>query len=258
MRSRITMKPRSIAVSSTRDAAPRLGHATRVSFPLSRKLSRSSSARPDQSRLRHRDAVLGIHMPARACVVSSFTKFDGRDFAPSPRRADPADGRAGRPASTDRAWYLKEPDAESAPSMRRRRCERDDGREQFAPPTTWCSICSATTGRRGRRADGAVLWPVTEDGGADSSTAALANLTQRPRGRHRDPLPGRRRSMLHRADLQLLHPAEEEIGRCGADVSVNAITGRSGPWAARRVVARTRRPYGRELKSSSRSAAESL
>jgi ATP-dependent RNA helicase HelY len=24
---------------------------------------------------------LGIHMPARACVVSSFTKFDGRDFA---------------------------------------------------------------------------------------------------------------------------------------------------------------------------------
>src|SRR2546427_1486919 len=40
---------------------------------------------------------LGIHMPARACVVSSFTKFDGRDFAPlTSGELTQLMGRAGR------------------------------------------------------------------------------------------------------------------------------------------------------------------
>src|SRR5205814_6276916 len=40
---------------------------------------------------------LGIHMPARACVVSSFTKFDGRDFMPlTSGELTQLMGRAGR------------------------------------------------------------------------------------------------------------------------------------------------------------------
>src|SRR5207245_1486230 len=40
---------------------------------------------------------LGIHMPARACVVSSFTKFDGSDFAPlTSGELTQLMGRAGR------------------------------------------------------------------------------------------------------------------------------------------------------------------
>ncbi len=83
---------------------------------------------------------LGIHMPARACVVSSFTKFDGRDFAPltsgeltqliaQPASLPPA-GR-GRPA--DGALLRPVPEAGGPPRTRRpadepapasRRCRR--------------------------------------------------------------------------------------------------------------------------------------
>src|SRR5437667_5812431 len=56
---------------------------------------------------------LGIHMPARACVVSSFTKFDGRDFAP-PTSGELTQlmGRAGRRGidPIGHGVILKEPD----------------------------------------------------------------------------------------------------------------------------------------------------
>ena len=56
---------------------------------------------------------LGIHMPARACVVSSFTKFDGRDFAPlTPGELTQLMGRAGRRGidPIGHGVILKEPD----------------------------------------------------------------------------------------------------------------------------------------------------
>jgi ATP-dependent RNA helicase HelY len=56
---------------------------------------------------------LGIHMPARACVVSSFTKFDGRDFAPlTSGELTQLMGRAGRRGidPIGHGIILKEPD----------------------------------------------------------------------------------------------------------------------------------------------------
>jgi len=56
---------------------------------------------------------LGIHMPARACVVSSFTKFDGRDFAPlTSSELTQLMGRAGRRGidPIGHGVILKEPD----------------------------------------------------------------------------------------------------------------------------------------------------
>jgi len=56
---------------------------------------------------------LGIHMPARACVVSSFTKFDGRDFAPlTSGELTQLMGRAGRRGidPIGHGVILKEPD----------------------------------------------------------------------------------------------------------------------------------------------------
>jgi ATP-dependent RNA helicase HelY len=58
---------------------------------------------------------LGIHMPARACVVSSFTKFDGRDFAPlTSGELTQLMGRAGRRGidPIGHGVILKEPDIE--------------------------------------------------------------------------------------------------------------------------------------------------
>src|SRR3982075_3497837 len=58
---------------------------------------------------------LGIHMPARACVVSSFTKFDGRDFAPlTPGELTQLMGRAGRRGidPIGHGVILKEPDVD--------------------------------------------------------------------------------------------------------------------------------------------------
>src|SRR5204862_8110393 len=55
---------------------------------------------------------LGIHMPARACVVSSFTKFDGRDFAPlTSGELTQLMGRAGRRGidAIGQGVILKEP-----------------------------------------------------------------------------------------------------------------------------------------------------
>lgn len=56
---------------------------------------------------------LGIHMPARACVVSSFTKFDGRDFATlTSGELTQLMGRAGRRGidPIGHGVVLKEPD----------------------------------------------------------------------------------------------------------------------------------------------------
>ncbi|HYY45878.1 MAG TPA: DEAD/DEAH box helicase [Candidatus Angelobacter sp.] len=56
---------------------------------------------------------LGIHMPARACVVSSFTKFDGRDFAVlTSGELTQLMGRAGRRGidPIGHGVVLKEPD----------------------------------------------------------------------------------------------------------------------------------------------------
>ena len=56
---------------------------------------------------------LGIHMPARACVVSSFTKFDGREFAPlTSGELTQLMGRAGRRGidPIGHGVILKEPD----------------------------------------------------------------------------------------------------------------------------------------------------
>ena len=56
---------------------------------------------------------LGIHMPARACVVSSFTKFDGRDFAAlTSGELTQLMGRAGRRGidPIGHGVILKEPD----------------------------------------------------------------------------------------------------------------------------------------------------
>jgi ATP-dependent RNA helicase HelY len=58
---------------------------------------------------------LGIHMPARACVVSSFTKFDGRDFAPlTSGELTQLMGRAGRRGidPIGHGVILKEPDVD--------------------------------------------------------------------------------------------------------------------------------------------------
>jgi len=58
---------------------------------------------------------LGIHMPARACVVSSFTKFDGKDFAPlSSGELTQLMGRAGRRGidPIGHGVILKEPDVD--------------------------------------------------------------------------------------------------------------------------------------------------
>src|SRR5205807_6367299 len=58
---------------------------------------------------------LGIHMPARACVVSSFTKFDGRDFAPlTSGELTQLMGRAGRRGidPIGHGVIFKEPDVE--------------------------------------------------------------------------------------------------------------------------------------------------
>jgi ATP-dependent RNA helicase HelY len=58
---------------------------------------------------------LGIHMPARACVVSSFTKFDGKDFAAlTSGELTQLMGRAGRRGidPIGHGVILKEPDIE--------------------------------------------------------------------------------------------------------------------------------------------------
>ncbi|HLB76033.1 MAG TPA: hypothetical protein VJO72_03280, partial [Candidatus Dormibacteraeota bacterium] len=58
---------------------------------------------------------LGIHMPARACVVSSFTKFDGRDFMPlTSGELTQLMGRAGRRGidPIGHGVILKEPDVD--------------------------------------------------------------------------------------------------------------------------------------------------
>lgn len=58
---------------------------------------------------------LGIHMPARACVVSSFTKFDGRDFATlTSGELTQLMGRAGRRGidPIGHGLILKEPDVD--------------------------------------------------------------------------------------------------------------------------------------------------
>jgi len=58
---------------------------------------------------------LGIHMPARACVVSSFTKFDGRDFANlTSGELTQLMGRAGRRGidPIGHGVILKEPDVD--------------------------------------------------------------------------------------------------------------------------------------------------
>jgi len=58
---------------------------------------------------------LGIHMPARACVVSSFTKFDGRDFAQlTSGELTQLMGRAGRRGidPIGHGVILKEPDTD--------------------------------------------------------------------------------------------------------------------------------------------------
>jgi ATP-dependent RNA helicase HelY len=58
---------------------------------------------------------LGIHMPARACVVSSFTKFDGRDFVSlTSGELTQLMGRAGRRGidPIGHGVLLKEPDVD--------------------------------------------------------------------------------------------------------------------------------------------------
>ena len=58
---------------------------------------------------------LGIHMPARACVVSSFTKFDGKDFAAlTSGELTQLMGRAGRRGidPIGHGVILKEPDVD--------------------------------------------------------------------------------------------------------------------------------------------------
>ena len=79
---------------------------------------------------------LGIHMPARACVVSSFTKFDGRDFMPlTPGELTQLMGRAGRRGidPIGHGVILKEPDVDIGTIFEAATGEEMTVESKFAP-----------------------------------------------------------------------------------------------------------------------------
>jgi ATP-dependent RNA helicase HelY len=79
---------------------------------------------------------LGIHMPARACVVSSFTKFDGRDFAPlTSGELTQLMGRAGRRGidPIGHGVILKEPDIDIGTVFEAATGEEMTVESKFAP-----------------------------------------------------------------------------------------------------------------------------
>ena len=79
---------------------------------------------------------LGIHMPARACVVSSFTKFDGRDFAPlTSGELTQLMGRAGRRGidPIGHGVILKEPDVDIGTIFEAATGEEMTVESKFAP-----------------------------------------------------------------------------------------------------------------------------
>ncbi len=79
---------------------------------------------------------LGIHMPARACVVSSFTKFDGRDFAPlTSGELTQLMGRAGRRGidPIGHGVILKEPDIDIGTVFEAATGEEMSVESKFAP-----------------------------------------------------------------------------------------------------------------------------
>jgi ATP-dependent RNA helicase HelY len=79
---------------------------------------------------------LGIHMPARACVVSSFTKFDGRDFAAlTSGELTQLMGRAGRRGidPIGHGVILKEPDIDIGTIFEAATGEEMTVESKFAP-----------------------------------------------------------------------------------------------------------------------------
>jgi ATP-dependent RNA helicase HelY len=79
---------------------------------------------------------LGIHMPARACVVSSFTKFDGKDFAPlTSGELTQLMGRAGRRGidPIGHGVILKEPDIDIGTVFEAATGEEMTVESKFAP-----------------------------------------------------------------------------------------------------------------------------
>ena len=79
---------------------------------------------------------LGIHMPARACVVSSFTKFDGRDFATlTSGELTQLMGRAGRRGidPIGHGVILKEPDVDIGAIFEAATGEEMTVESKFAP-----------------------------------------------------------------------------------------------------------------------------
>ena len=79
---------------------------------------------------------LGIHMPARACVVSSFTKFDGRDFMPlTSGELTQLMGRAGRRGidPIGHGVILKEPDVDIGTIFEAATGEEMTVESKFAP-----------------------------------------------------------------------------------------------------------------------------
>ena len=79
---------------------------------------------------------LGIHMPARACVVSSFTKFDGRDFATlTSGELTQLMGRAGRRGidPIGHGVILKEPDIDIGTIFEAATGEEMTVESKFAP-----------------------------------------------------------------------------------------------------------------------------
>jgi len=79
---------------------------------------------------------LGIHMPARACVVSSFTKFDGKDFAPlTSGELTQLMGRAGRRGidPIGHGVILKEPDIDIGTIFEAATGEEMTVESKFAP-----------------------------------------------------------------------------------------------------------------------------
>jgi ATP-dependent RNA helicase HelY len=79
---------------------------------------------------------LGIHMPARACVVSSFTKFDGRDFAAlTSGELTQLMGRAGRRGidPIGHGVILKEPDVDIGTIFEAATGEEMTVESKFAP-----------------------------------------------------------------------------------------------------------------------------
>ena len=193
---------------------------------------------------------LGINMPARAVVVSSFTKFDGQNFmALTSGELTQLMGRAGRRGidPIGHGIILKEPDIDIGTIYEAATGQEMTVESKFAP-----TYNMALNLLRYHRPEAVDLLMERSFGQYQKGLARreledrLANLRRRVDDVASGPLPAGRRSLLRARDVYRIRPCQRRNRRAAganAAASARSLAQGWGPASRRRPIdARRRRP----------------